>query len=884
VKDKSFLAELALTFSLFYLIIFLLRDALSIYGLYIIFGLISGFCFSWFIREKPNPWARVLMNLVAVGIFVWIIYSLLNSSLLYREVMRIFSKGALFFAVVFSFNAYNSRSLTYLQALSIPLFMCSPLFIKDYNAVSLISISGYFIGWFIIFKVKFYGFFKPAKEKKPQRYHPLYLALIFFIIILVSSWTLFSNFPLREIKAGGFFPLEGVPEEETGLEKEYYALQSRVQDKITRIIPELNSTEDRYEVLELLSSLLKESPYTVEVEKAESGLITQLAHPGPGLEKRDTPEMTFMIKNYVDKKILINLKRNKDGMIDVLKKYLFDIKNRISILSRVNKIQYGDSYEKLDKSSKELKKNINNAFASGSIKREMGGLVRQLKEWKVFELYREKMNALNQAAGSAGGELKKELAGLPQEIGQLGEAADFRKTGNKLEGLKERLPAQLKEPVNEIFNLKLEMSVSEKARSLKSKLEIPNLSGDKITELKELVDDIEDAEGYQDLSKNSSELQVRITAEDIDTPKKEIAGLLEIKTYRLVKEEKEKIAQTLKEGILPDAQREDFLKGLEKLESAQDAEKVISGIEKSRAAIDKFLEQGFINQGSKENLAKETEEFKDLLLFQLTIKEKEMSREEELFSAQKRWEEMIEKSPLSEEAKQLLKRLSEEFSRADTFSKLESVRQAIEKEIESLAQEPGLEKEAEKLKEAFSPVVQMQRMYVIDKSLFSLKRSIDKLEELDYREKEILKEYLKTIRNSSTEEEFKRRLEALKNYLDSKELKKEEKSQEKELISLWKIYIMPSQLVVPVGSSVLLKAIGVYENMFIKELGAELEWSSSNPNAVWVNEKGLVYALFKGKAKISALYRGKVVEGAEVIVVDQIPKGIGEAIKRDLKR
>ena len=878
--------ELCLTSFLLFLIISFFREILSTYRLYLIFGLTSGFCFSWFIRNKYNQAIRLFITIGGFGVLAWIIYSIVNSSLLYKDVILICIKGVIILELIFSFNACVSPFLAYIQALTIPLFMSYYIFIKDsYNEISIILTLAYFITWLAIFKVKFYESFNPLSEKKVKRYYSISLSVIFLLIILISSWIFFSKFPLRQFRKGGFFPGEG-PGEEAGIEKEYYDLQDETQEEIIRLIPELDSTEDRHEILYLLSSLIQESPYMMEVEKAELGLISYLNKPGPGLEKKDKEGLTVLMNNYVDKKIALNLKRTKDNIIDILKRYPFDIGTRIYILSRVNKIQSGNSYQKISQYEKELTKNINDSSLDANVKTDMKELTRKLKEWKTYEIYRKKLDSLNKSIDSLEEESKKKFADLPLKINQLENPSDHKEINKKLKDLKETAPSQFKDlikEIQEVSDLKLQMSLTGKNINLKEKLENSHLSQDKITELKEGANSITDAKDYQALFKDSAEFKKRTEEENIDTFR-ELKELLETKTYLFTKEGKEKIEDILKESALSDAQRKDFLKDIEKLEALKDLEKLFSDTKKLEAEIDKFLNQGFIFKETKDNLVKEIDRLKDLLASQLETREKGLAKETSPADPLRKWEELIGKSSLKEETKDVLKKLTEELSRADTTSNVENIKQAIEKELASLSKERVNKNEAERFKEAFNELAKVKRMFIIEEKFSTLREKIEDLKKLNPQEAEKLEEYLKEISHSSSNEYLEKKIDSLREYSSSLTQQQEKVSEETQGEGSLQIYILPSSLVIPMGSSVSLKTIAVYNKGFIKEVHSELEWFSSQPLVASVDERGIVHSLSKGKTRINANYRGRYSEKVEVIVVDKISEQIGKAVKKELVR
>lgn len=888
-KDRYFYLEYFLTFLLLLLVIFLLGEIVSAYRLYLILGLICGFGFSWFNREKSGHLIRFFITIGALGSFVWIIYSLLNSSFFYKEVIIIWIKGTLVLGIILSFNACSTTFLTYIQTLSVPLFMGSPLFIKGYNEISVISILGYFICWFAILRVKFYEFFKSGEGISFKRYYSSSTLIIFFLISIFISWILFSSMPLGKIRKGGLFPEEGGGEE-VGLEeteKEYYDLQDKLQKKTIRLISELKSPEDKNNILFSLSSLIQESSYIIEVDKAERGMISFLNTAGPGLEKRDGEELTLLIKTYLDKKISLNLKRTKDSIIDKLKKNAFNIKKRISILNQVNNIQYSNSYQQIRKYESELQAIIDNSLLNIDVKRQLKGLARQFREWKVFEIYRKKSDFLEKKIDSFRQvATKEEVSRLLSDIDRIDNIADFKEVENAIKRLKETGSYGAKESIKEIeevLDLKLEMLLSEKSRKLKEKLEYSNLPEDKIRELKESVDTIKDMKEYQAFSESLSRLQEGIEEDSIDISA-EIKELTETKIYLFTKQKKEKIDQILKESILPDSGR-DLLEDLKKLELDKKDEKLISDSKKLEDSVEKFFNQGFITKRAKDDLIREIEDIKDLLLLRLKASEEIKVREilaVKQTNYQKEWEELIEGSSLKEEKKEVFKQLIEELSKAQTVSQVERIREAIEKEIDALFREGANKEEVKRLKEKSQSLLEIKKMFIMDRALLDSIKNIDNLKKINPQEAERLEEYIRKARNSPTDEEARKHIEKLKEYLSSKEEKIKEGSQDFEEKEIWEIYILPSRLVIPLGSSASLKTVAIYNKMFIKEIDSELEWFSSDPNIASVDEEGIVRSLSKGNIKINAKYKGISSQEVEVTVLDRIPEAIDKAIKGEL--
>ncbi len=479
MEEKNRYLFLELVFTLFLLgpVIFLFGDLLSAYRLYLILGLIAGFSFSWLNRDKQSSLRTIFINLPVLGVFAWMVYSLLNSSLLYREVIITFIKGGIILEVIFSFNSAYPLFLTYIQALSLPLLMCFPVLVKDHNETNAVLVLVYIICWILILKIKLYNFLKPIKQKKSRRHFSILISAILFLIIIFISWSLFNRLSLGKIGKGGFLLQESQEtkiDSET-LEKEYYAMQDKVQEELSQLIPKLDSREERQEMLLMLSALIKDTSIVAEVKKAESALINRLKIPGPGLEKAKGDDIAIQIKNYLDRKIQFNLINLREGIINNLKKNRFNIMDKFSILDRINKMQRSGSYKGIKKYEKELNRIINNSSAKENIKRDLKEDIGQFKEWKVWELYHTRLESLNKEADSQKKEPGKEHADLPTAINKTEKLPEFQELKEKIERLKKTMPPEYKDTLKqteELLDLKLEMFLSEKDRELKEKTEV----------------------------------------------------------------------------------------------------------------------------------------------------------------------------------------------------------------------------------------------------------------------------------------------------------------------------------------------------------------------------------------------------------------------------
>ena len=394
MKDRYFLIGLILTFTLVSLAAFLVKGALTGFWLYSVLILICGFYFSWSARDSRNQLIRYFITAGALAISIWMIHSILGSALLYKDIIIICIKGVILLELILSFSVYLPGHLGYMQALSVPLFMCFPLVMKDYNELSVIAVLGYFICWLTTLKLKFYeSFKKPVNEITFRGNNPIILLAIIFVICLSISSVFFLKYPIQQIIKGGFFLAQDLDTQASGdtLEKEYYDLQDRLQQKITELIPEFSSTQDMHSVLGLLSYLVKNPSVVMEVKKAVEGLISRLKTPGLGLEEREGQEAIIILRKFIDKKIALNLRMITENIRNTLKKAPFHIKERIAIARLVDKIQHSESISEVAQNAKQLQEVIDNSSLEADIQKELQGLARQIKEWKVFGLQHHKM-------------------------------------------------------------------------------------------------------------------------------------------------------------------------------------------------------------------------------------------------------------------------------------------------------------------------------------------------------------------------------------------------------------------------------------------------------------------------------------------------------------
>lgn len=80
------------------------------------------------------------------------------------------------------------------------------------------------------------------------------------------------------------------------------------------------------------------------------------------------------------------------------------------------------------------------------------------------------------------------------------------------------------------------------------------------------------------------------------------------------------------------------------------------------------------------------------------------------------------------------------------------------------------------------------------------------------------------------------------------------------------ITILPNQMVMAVGGSVALKAVAVFDNLFIKEISADSEWFTDDPSVAVVDSQGNVRGCGRGVTTVGLRYKNAVVKKIDVAV------------------
>jgi hypothetical protein len=156
----------------------------------------------------------------------------------------------------------------------------------------------------------------------------------------------------------------------------------------------------------------------MEVDKAESGLISFLKTPGPGLERGEREEAIVILKKYVEKKAEFNLSKLKESIRKIFKKNPFNIKTISNILHLADKITNSNSAEEIAEYGKQFQEIIDkSSFGKGERQEPKDFLIR-LAEWQIYKIQHNKSESIKEKSEFPESETLKEKPQEPDLVGE----------------------------------------------------------------------------------------------------------------------------------------------------------------------------------------------------------------------------------------------------------------------------------------------------------------------------------------------------------------------------------------------------------------------------------------------------------------------------------
>ena len=623
-RNRSVYLEHILTFLLFLSSMALLGGVLSLFSIYACVGLVCGLIFSWFNPQVADYfWVKTASKVAALITVIWTFYAVFNSTFAYQEVVLIYIKGAFILGIILSFNLSSAGNLNYAQVLSVPIFMTFPIFTTSLNPWQIVLLAVYFAIWVVLLRVKFCLSFAPSDEINLSESQHL-LPFIFFLSAIALAWGLYYSIILPVNKEGGLLRQQGMVTTLDALEKEYYGMRDKVQDKATKITFNLPTTEQRLQSLSDVEALVNEKALTIEVNNAEDGLISYAKLTGAGNQPGKEPDFTITLKGFVNKKIQFNLKKANSRMMEILRENPLNIVTRIMAVIEGIKLQQADTLDKLRKYKQDMQATIAKASLDDSAKKEENKLMQKVQDWKVFQLYREKMQKLKSQLNSFSADAQNALSKVWSGVKEAQTQEQLEKAEEENSRFQASTQPQVKAFANELkeaANLKRIMLVKKEGDEIDSKLQNSYLPEEHLNELKDAVNTLQYTDNSAEFVNKHQSLRNVFEQENVNASS-QLNALSNMKSSVMLNQAKNDLYNTLSQFV-PQGLLNKMYSDLSDALNAKSSSVQASAFDKAQDNLRRFRGNDFISASLEAKAQNNLNDIKRLAEFKADSKSQE---------------------------------------------------------------------------------------------------------------------------------------------------------------------------------------------------------------------------------------------------------------------
>ncbi|MFC1514600.1 hypothetical protein ACFL5X_01695 [Candidatus Omnitrophota bacterium] len=424
--------DLAFWFTLVLLMIcaFLVDEIVETFFFGLIIAYAAGWVFSFFIKDRRIPVLQLIINALGIAILCWTAYSMVMYFFFYEGIVRVIITSIMIYLALLGFNAYPLRRLESIHFFTVPVFIVSLVFPPRYPHIywSLVLTFFYVAVSFILIRLRFRC---QSAEVTTRPGYGLILLLIGLLLVgAIAARLILSRDPAFE-EAFKFSLYPSLSKHKLTEEK-YYYLQSQLIDEFTDA--GAKKISKRSEAIFFTSSLIKESAIVEEVLRAKQGLISYLGTPGLGVTENQISGMLMTLNTYLTKKAQRQISNISKNIADEVRKNELSLKDKLLASVDLNRMVHGRDHDYIEEVQESIDRRIDESPLKTPAKESLKGMVEELKQWKLLDMYREKINALQAATERAEIEedLRAEMAGLINEIEKI-------PGPNGIEELKERL-------------------------------------------------------------------------------------------------------------------------------------------------------------------------------------------------------------------------------------------------------------------------------------------------------------------------------------------------------------------------------------------------------------------------------------------------------------
>ena len=489
IEEKSALIrELSLIFALLCFLLLLFGNVPTSLVPVIIIIFLSGLAWSAMRTDASAKMDLILTNVGAVCIFVWLINALLHSYLGYKEIVLILLKSAGFLVAIFCFCSATPYYRTYIIFLSVPLALGAVLYTQR-AVLSGIFLLGVFFCWLALLKIRFAQSLRFIESSSRQKWGFLIVPLVSCALVILCASFVFFALHAPYLKKIGFFDASELPN--TGdlesLEKEYYSKQAIFQEQALKMAVSLTNSDDRSEMMKMISLMERETPEVIETETTHQGLKSLFNTPGPGEEKGDGEEVTHTLNEYAEIKGTINVMRESDKLMSKAREEKAQLYQAVSLLLSLGSLRVAPTEKAITVAGNRLNRNVD---ALGGLEDQQDDLLKRakdLKQWQVYKTFLKQVRLLKTQLEAAPVSIQSDFLNTISSIEEIQTGEDVRKTLEGISRLKQQYPAEQKysRKLDDILALRVDMYLAQKENEILTRFSDAGVSEETLKKIQE---------------------------------------------------------------------------------------------------------------------------------------------------------------------------------------------------------------------------------------------------------------------------------------------------------------------------------------------------------------------------------------------------------------
>ncbi len=830
-----------------------------------------GFFYNWFIETNKNKKmlkiTNLLVNIAGLFILFWIGFTLKKTSFLFEEIVFVFVKAIYAILAILSFNYKNSRNPFYMRYLTLLLLLAYPI-LMPVDTITFKFLSVFYLCFFIV-SLRF----NPYESYK---LNPFRTGIIFiFYLVFISFCFIIINFmktdiPLVEMPRNYF----SMRTDKFDMEDELYSLQDYLMEEC--LSGKSKDNNEQSKVISFLSTLFKQTPYIKEVEKSYLGLIDIFRRPGPGIEDGENDELLFRLKEYKDLKTKSKRINSRNNLLNKLIQSKIGFKNKISSLANMNKAEYSKDFKSLNSEIEKINNNIEKSNINKKDKKEIQDLVEEFKKWKTYSLYDYTRNKLGNEIKSSVNKGKKDVLDLYENLERQSNALNLCNINSKFEDIlneklyknftgseKDNLRDSFKKMIEFKIEISLEGSLEELSSEFTKQTGYEDVKKEALSIMKDIISSKESNEFYQnikelkELSRDEEDLSKVLASDRFNNFKESKAELM-------FKKEKEIIKKLLKEEVIDENKKNEFIESINKIFYSEDVGMGDWGKIKSEAQ--KLFEDGLIYEATEKKLINslvrisEIDEAKRL--------SKKVSSDKAKVDYAEDWKQIVKNISKNNNVKEEMRNLMDSLVNASTMQEVNTIKNTILEKLVELKGNPVDARLVNKLKETLGKVLIIKEKVVSTDKIANLILEFKEIKYLSEKHNESISSVLKELREVYFEEK-----EVSGELLDRLQSVNDEfLNKKKDLNNIgnrdnYEVFILPRKMIISKSSLSNVKVICEYSQNIIKDITSEVKWTFHGSGKIFIDKKGLIDVVALGQVMAIADYNGIKSEAIEIHVV-----------------